>query len=368
MAKNRGSMVRVLPLWIIACALVALIAFVVFSLFTRWAFEMWRKPSSVLLVGSGTVYNYLQEIAPSVLGKTSEDFKVSVLEGGTETGIKLLSDVYLHGTKYPEFAILAMASAKQEEKNFISLGGDKFFEAQIGEDNLKVTFGADATEKLSAAFDLGPNRLSEAIRNVGGVPAIRTCTLAHWVWRTCSAPWKSQPAYQVYVTSRGSATRALFEEAFKKCAGNNLTCWPQDEIAFDLTTIRAMTSRRPWIALGSRLLYKDRLDKLQASGLAHQLLVVDENDKPFNRGLFIYGRLHVGSERGRYDIDPRAASFLVDLFNALEKAASLNLIDGIFISRQEEFLHLEKGPPASGWIEEQAGSDQPVYIYRAKRD
>jgi hypothetical protein len=140
--------------------------------------------------------------------------------------------------------------------------------------------------------------------------------------------------------------------------------------------MRAMKTDKPWIALGSQLLYEDRLAHLQKSGNAVQLIVVDDHDEPIKRGIYIYGRLSGNATQHSlkpesppllgYDIDPRVACFLCYLFRSLEEAAASELIDYLFLEKQKRFLHLDHGPPATAWISEQAGSEEPIHIYRSQ--
>jgi len=400
MASNRTSLMHMAALWIIAVALALIVFFVIYSAIAGWAFMIWGKPfgfvrnvatestrpgeqlpeikpqNLVLLVGSGTVYNFLQEVVPTIFKRNDSNIPTCVLEGSTETGINLLSDSYLHGTREPAFPMLAMASARQAEGNFIPVGNKRFFEMQLGEDSLKVTFGALSAEDFQRAFNSGQKKLEDCVKMVRGMAAIRATDLLEWVWKDCRKPWKSQPQYTLYVTSAGSATRALFEEAFGKAAQNSGVCWPEDNLAFDLSVIRAIKNDKPWIALGSQLLDKGRISVLQRSGKALQLLVVDDKDSPISRGFYLYGRLcrpatqHADkagnlTQEG-YDIDQRTAKFLDDLFAALEEAPADKRIGDDMIAKQRRFLHLDKGAPTAAWIAEQAGSNKPVYIYRAE--
>lgn len=403
MADNRNDMTRILPLWIIAVSLAVFVLFLFYSAIAGWAFMLWDKQFGfvrrtesearlsgneiglqseldrfVLLVGSGTAYNFMRKLSPEICDMRNETISVCSLEGSTKTGINLLSDAYLHGRHEPAFPILAMASAQQDEDDFICTENDRFFEVQIGEDILKVTFGARSAEEFQRTFNTESPQLDDCLITIHGLTAIRIADLAQWVWKDCTEPWRTEPHYRLFVTSpgSGSATRALFEGYLQKWSKSDRTCWPKDEKAFDLSFIRAMKTDQPWIALGSQLLYEDRLPLLQKSGNALQLIVVDDHDEPIKRGIYIYGRLSGNATqhsmkpesqpRLGYDIDRRVACFLCNLFRSLEEATADAHIDYLLLEKQKRFLHLGHGPPATAWISEQAGSEGPIHIYRSE--
>lgn len=310
----------------------------------------------LILFGSGTVHNFLREFTPGLF-EDSMGTAVRVLEGATETGIRVISEAYLHGrVQRQPLLLLAMASRRQEVNNFILLQNDVFFEVQVGIDTLKATFGAPTVKSFEERWG--------GILKTKRTDMIDVRDLERWVWATPCTEWRTTRAaipYRVYVTNPGSATRSLFEEGFGKDG-----CWPKDAKEFDLSVIRLMESNQPWVALGSRLLNRTRLRELQANDLARQLIVLGQDGGALQRGLFIYGRLMESSQRGSGDFSPpnayvfddRVAEFLIRLFKELEKTPLGSGVDLELLKSQKQYFHLESG---RGWVRKKTGGPPQIY-------
>jgi hypothetical protein len=390
------EMTRVIPNWIIAFALLLLLGFMIFSAITgqtfviagkEWGVSQSKEPRTlseasdrssggdgqdamIVLVGSGTVFNYLRELAGDELFSMS-DPKVQVLEGGTRTGVSVLSEAYLHGRNPGTFGLLSMASRQLEYEDFAPHEGDRFFEIQVGVDCLEATFGAPSAQAFVEAFGANEIGVRSKVTQRCGRPAITINHLQPYIWSRSGDEWSIQPRYRLFLTSEGSATRELFENALQELTGQAQPAWPDDWTPFDLSVIRVLASGEPWIALGSQLLYTNRLAELRKADLAEQLLVVDSSGQPLERGLYLYGRLTatqdvLGSSgqsvsEGRFSIDPRNARFLSKLFTILEES---NLVDLAFkakLHRQRAFLHLDSAEPTTSWVSEQVGGSTRIY-------
>ncbi len=323
------------------------------------------------MAGSGTVHNYLWQVTPDLLGR--ED--VFVLEGATQTGIRLLSEAYLYeDCNKRTFSILAMASKRLEKKDFIHLNkDDEFFEVHIGNDTLQVTFGAPTEGYFRACFENSDFPLIETIKLYNGEDCIKISDLKRWVWRDSRKDWESQKGehgYIVYLTTKGSATRFLFEENLRKpSADPNYNGWPDDHRSFKRRAKDLIKNKMPWIALSSRVLNEDDV-LLKSSNEIKELTVLGENGKPIQRGLLLYGRIPKQDsfivEKGvrGYALSKRTCVFLNDLFIELENADKERLSIGKdLLKKQEAYFNLclEDNKKKKCWIKEDTNDHSQIY-------
>jgi hypothetical protein len=368
-----NEFLKVIPQWILAIAFCILVLLMIYSLITNRepiGFVSYHQKGvdALLLVGSGTVYNYLLQRVPSIF-ISSDSTQVITLEGATETGAQVLSDAFFHGRdiKRKVLPILAMASRRLSLNDFIWTAKDRFFEVQIGFDSMKVTFGAPTKEAFLRTFVA--RGLAKTPSSLGDKQMLKISALRRWVWS--SSEFTTQDSgYSVFVTGPGSATRKIFEELFRECDNSSGGGWPEDYEPFDLDFQNTMECERPWIALGSELLNSDKLVELQKAQKGIQFIVGNDNGQVVGRGLYLYGRIPqnrvpIPSSHGHivaegYILDPRISSFLVRLFEALDKSIGDKRFT-MLLQRQRAYLHLDSSHPSFGWIEEHPGGSSQIY-------
>jgi hypothetical protein len=370
--------------WALACVIAAPL-----SLYVAQA--LWGRPPRassekrrdfLILLGSGTVLNYLRHVAPDVLNREADDgLQVGALDLSTRYGIQVFKEVYLHGEPRSAYMVLAMCADQQCERVFgadtVGAQRGKFFELCIGKDELTVTLGAPNAAAFESAFGTAHDGLMSRARGSGDDRTISTRDLAYWVWRPNAGSWRTgqDSHYKVSVPIEGSATRERFERALR--AHTNTTsaaAWPDDVQPFDPSGHYQRQSNLPWIILGSKWLTPmDSLRTGEAGKLTRTFVLVNDRGETYPRGLYLYGRLpssplkdYSGSEyaAARYDITPPVAQFLANLFTS-EGFRVAARESGIDLKAQEEFLHLTQQPRPSAWIAEQPGGDARVHIYRA---
>ncbi len=265
-------------------------------------------PDQVILVGSGTAYNFLRRNSPTIDDPAAAP-RTYVLQGGTSPGVTLFSEAYYHGSQPETVPIIAMASRRLEAGDFARQGAEKYFEVVLARDDIRVSFGCRGPGEYGPVFsDLESVVVRSGVQLVG----LYVDEIAEFIVkdRRC----------QLYVNNPGSATRYLLDNVFTKSAGSPWV-WPRSQ-GWDLRVEVLEKESRPWMAFGTP---DDipRLDQWAAQRRASSVPILRETGEPLTRGLYLYGRLQRVEEVGRepgYRPDPRVVRVLRNLLVELSES------------------------------------------------
>ncbi|MET0621660.1 MAG: hypothetical protein ABW250_01635 [Pyrinomonadaceae bacterium] len=301
----------------------------------------------VIMLGSGTVFKYLQ--AHKIIDTLSDPkkFNVPILEGPTETAAELF------GSAFEKNSILVMAAnrlditqLRRRAKGQPGTKPEYVFEVYLGVDPLYMLLvtssNGDADSRLERDFG---NILGKS-RN-GKLRFENICDIEGWLGGK----------YKFYAGSEGSGTTVFWKEELDKL---NCKPWPSGHSFWDIKNLTDMTQPdEARVYLGSRVLNEAHLKSLEANHVEHKNLAMFNGEKPAERGLYLYGvitntdsNMEKQYDAEGYKLPPDVANILRLVFNVLENSPP-DLLPGSIktecIDEQRRYFHLLDS--SVGWVE-----------------
>ena len=303
------------------------------------------KNKNVIMLGSGTVFKYLQ--AHRVAGGLSDPnrLNVPILEGPTETAAELFgsaseanSVLLMAANSLDIYALRPRAEGQRGSKP------EYVFEVFLGADPLHLLLvtagGGDAVVRLKRDFG---NILAFSRKDTLDFKNI--CRIENWL----GGP------YNFYAGSVHGGTTALWR---KTLGGLGCNAWPPKPLYWDIQDIYDITRyNEPRIYFGSKVLSQAHIKSLKDAGIVHSDLQMFNGSESAKRGLYLYGAIDPRDVEKQfngevYRLPAKVTQVLRFIFDSLEQSPNdilPRLIEPECINLQRQYFHLLDSDP--GWID-----------------
>jgi hypothetical protein len=285
--------------------------------------------SNVILVGSGTVYRYLQ--AHQILEglSKSNSFNLLPLEGPTGAGVEIFASAPASNT------VLLMSAKRYRPEELsryylASTGGQSeggrpeerrvketpaVFEVYLGPDQLQLVLIAGSEDNKTPPLETYFGPIINALKNEeGGLDFERLATIGQW--------WGE---HYVYTGKDRSATNPVWESYLKP---RNPAAWPPgDRFRFwdIIFSYEVNVPTKPRIYLGSEVLNAGYFKQLDLNISSRKVFPMYDEGKPATRGLYLYGAIdssegNLTRDRERFKLPAHAKEVLKHVLETLKAA------------------------------------------------
>ncbi len=308
-----------------------------------------ERSEHIVLIGSTTAANYLAKEAQSALAPDSVSLKM--IPTGSFIGAEILAEDQFPKGASTNLSLIGMSAMQLDKTHFRAeaRAKRKYFEICLARQPVYLMFGAKTEVKLKEAFP--PKHLNLLAMPVGEA--------VEYLWRKPkweSASSKTASPYTVFVTGERSATRAIFEQAFR--AVNPEGSWPTDATDWNLLNQQPLGNDNAWISVGEPL-GDGRAEQMVDLGRG-KLFKVLVGDEELRNNICLYGRLTPSpANETRLEIDSASTTFLRSLQSALSRRAP----DRNHINEQFGAMNLNDASK-KGWLDEPSYTqDGVIYGY-----
>ncbi|QSQ25881.1 hypothetical protein JY651_13530 [Pyxidicoccus parkwayensis] len=261
----------------------------------------------LVVVGSGTVEGFINRINPALLDQSMSK-KILVLQGASDTGIKVMAEAFDHGRDLNTRPVLAMSSVRYDDVSRFQTHNPGFYEVDLGPSRIYAYFvrdrhsAAPRTNLLGATID-GDWWSRKDCR----IPVRELVDLITVPKGEGGCPGTVSAEYSVSLTSIDSGTRRSLAGSVPE--SEKTRCWISHRI-FGLK-LSDLDGGRPWIAVGSEVVDINSLPEM----LVNRCEVLLDAQSEQRRHLFLYGRVdraHVDAAGG-YQLAKEVCEFLGEL-------------------------------------------------------